>query len=183
MSWFDIIKEPLISIPKGSVRIKKPKKIETREDCKERLKAFIEKVKSITVSQQVTEVGNNKLEYVPEEAACKALELLRKEANNKDYFDGGVNYRGKFPEVRERHGNLPRYDDVGDWEISVVFAKFDLADRSKERGMLSIEFFKHDGQTARLAGAFSEGYYKISVYFNTKRPEHDNYDKVKAVVP
>ena len=133
MSWFDILKEPLISVPKSIVSMKKPKKVETKEECKERLKAFIEKVKNVVGSQEVIEVGNNNLDGIPEEAVCKALELLRKEANNKEYVDGGVSYRGKFPEVRERSGNLQRMEDVGEWEITVLFAKFDMRTREEMR--------------------------------------------------
>ena len=177
MSWFDILKEPLISVPKSIVSMKKPKKVETKEDCKERLRAFIEKVRSLTALRGVRETGFANFDKIPEEAACKALELLRKEANNKDYIDGGVSYRGKFPEIREAHGNLPRLDDFGDWEISVLFAKFDTADRSKDKGLLFIEFHSHN----KIQDAFQG--YEFNVHFDTQTPELDNYDKVKAVIP
>jgi len=182
MNWFDILKEPLISVPKSIVSMKKPKKVETKEDCKERLKAFIEKVKSMVPSQHVIEVGNNTLDGIPEEVACKVIELLRKEANNKSYVDGGVTYRGKFPEVRERQGNLPRLEDVGEWEISVLFAKFDVRTmyekRSISAGTLYIEFYESLYQREERSRD-----YKISVHFDMKTPEEDNYDKVKAAIP
>jgi len=184
MSWFDILKEPLISVPKSIVSMKKPKKVETKEECKERLKAFIEKVKNVVGSQEVIEVGNNNLDGIPEEAVCKALELLRKEANNKEYVDGGVSYRGKFPEVRERSGNLQRMEDVGEWEITVLFAKFDMRTReemrSKTLGTLYIEFYN---KFSHLPERNTEMDYQISVHFDTQTPEYDNYDKVKAVIP
>jgi len=181
LSWFDIIKEPLISVPKSIVSMKKPKKVETKEDCKERLKAFIEKVRSLTAERGVREHGFANFDKIPEEAACKALELLRKEANNKDYIDGGVTYRGRFPEVREKHGNLPRLDDYEDWEISVLFAKFDMADRSEDRnmnkGLLFIEFHSHN----KIQDVFQG--YEFNVHFDMEIPGLDNYDKVKAVIP
>jgi len=174
MSWFDILKEPLISVPKSIVSMKKPKKVETKEDCKERLKAFIEKVRSLTALRGVRETGFANFDKIPEEAACKALELLRKEANNKDYFDefnvyfdadGEVSYRGKL------------LDDYEDWKISVVFAKFNMADRSKDKGLLFIEFHSHN----KIQDVFQG--YEFNVYFDADTPELDNYDKVKAVIP
>ena len=175
MNWFDILKEPLISVPKSIVSMKKPKKVETKEDCKERLKAFIEKVKSLVAGQGLGEKGMDKFNEIPEEVACKAIELLRKEANNKDYVDGGVIYRGKFPQVRERQGNLQRFDEIDDWEVSVLFAKFDIivmGDRSRDKGALFILFRRN-----------LEYVYGIHVNFDTKTPELDNFDKVKAVIP
>ena len=190
MSWFDIIKEPLISIPKGSVRIKKPKKIETREDCKERLKAFIEKVKSMVPSQHVIEIGNNTLDGVPEEVACKAIELLRKEANNKSYVDGGVTYRGKFPKVREQHGNMSRLADVEEYAIEVEFAKSDMAltDRMENRGRLLITVFSGSKRLYLLRVYLRVGDV-VEIFFLMIRPppreqaDFDNYDKIKAVIP
>ena len=69
--------------------------------------------------------------------------MLRKEANNKDYADGGVTYRGKFPKVREKHGNMSRLAEVDDYEIEVEFAKSDMAltNRMENRGRLLIYVF------------------------------------------
>ena len=100
MSWFDIIKEPLISIPKGSVRIKKPKKIETKKECKERIKAFLGRLKDFCketsnkdeFQQPFYSEGFAKIywndweiddmegaiDIIEEEAACKLLEEIRK---------------------------------------------------------------------------------------------------------
>jgi hypothetical protein len=182
MNWFDILKEPLISVPKSIVSMKKPKKVETKEDCKERLRAFIEKVKSLVPGSYtkdnyvndgaVGESGMDRFNEIPEEVACKAIELLRKEANNKDYEDGGVSYRGRFPKLREKHGNLKRMDEIDDWEISVLLAKFDMGDRSRNKGALFFEFRRN-----------LESVYAINVNFDTEIPELDNYDKVKAVIP
>ena len=89
MSWFDILKEPLISVPKSIVSMKKPKKIETREDCKERIKAFLnrldafcdeaEKVALVESANVYTEIANMKetVDGLEEEDACKVLEEIR----------------------------------------------------------------------------------------------------------
>tara|TARA_R100001082_G_C4365636_1_gene161780 strand:- start:337 stop:972 length:636 start_codon:yes stop_codon:yes gene_type:complete len=211
MSWFDILKEPLISVPKSIVSMKKPKKVEIKEDCKERLGAFIEKVKSIVPSGSVYEPygpftkyieGMNRRNYyyqkwdeVSEEVACKIIEMLRKEANNKDYADGGVTYRGKFPKVREKHGNMSRLAEVDDYEIEVEFAKSDMAltNRMENRGRLLIYVFSG-----------SKKLYLLRVYLrigdvvepdtatvappprarpNEEQEDFDNYDKIKAVIP
>ena len=204
MSWFDIIKEPLISVPKSIVSMKKPKKVETKEDCKERLGAFIEKVKGIVPSGSVYEPygpftkyieGNRRNYYqkwdeIPEEVACKIIEMLRKEANNKDYSDGGVTYRGKFPKVREKHGNMSRLADVDDYEIEVEFAKSDMAltHRMENRGRLLIS-----------VSSGSKRLYLLRVYLRVgdvvepdtatvappprEQADFDNYDKIKAVIP
>ena len=211
MSWFDILKEPLISVPKSIVSMKKPKKVETNEDCKERLGAFIEKVKSIVPSGSVYEPygpftkyieGNRRNYYqkwdeIPEEVACKIIEMLRKEANNKDYADGGVTYRGKFPKVREKHGNMSRLADVDDYEIEVEFAKSDMAltGRMENRGRLLIS-----------VSSGSKRLYLLRVYLRVgddvvepdtakvaprssgqwsprEQGDFDNYDKIKAVIP
>tara|TARA_B100000287_G_scaffold434116_2_gene497662 strand:- start:269 stop:844 length:576 start_codon:yes stop_codon:yes gene_type:complete len=191
MSWFDILKEPLISVPKSIVSMKKPKKVETKEDCKERLGAFIEKVKSIVPSGSVHEpYGPFTKDEIPEEVACKVIEMLRKEANNKDYADGGVSYRGKFPKVREKHGNMSRLADVDGYDIEVEFAKSDMAltDRSENRGRLFISVFSG-----------SKKLYLLRVYLRVgdvvgpdtatvapppkEQGDFDNYDKIKAVIP
>ena len=89
MSWFDILKEPLISVPKSIVSMKKPKKIETSEDCKERIKAFlnrldafcdeVEKVAFLEAANVYTEIANMKetVDGLEEEDACKVLEEIR----------------------------------------------------------------------------------------------------------
>ena len=89
MSWFDILKEPLISVPKSIVSMKKPKKIETREDCKERIKTFLnrldafcdeaEKVALVEAANVYTEIANMKeiVDDLEEEDACKVLEEIR----------------------------------------------------------------------------------------------------------
>ena len=89
MNWFDILKEPLISVPKSIVSMKKPKKVETREDCKERIKTFLnrldafcdeaEKVALVESANVYTEIANMKetVDALEEEDACKVLEEIR----------------------------------------------------------------------------------------------------------
>tara|TARA_B100000131_G_scaffold295366_1_gene312328 strand:- start:887 stop:1438 length:552 start_codon:yes stop_codon:yes gene_type:complete len=106
LSWFDIIKEPLISIPKGSVRIKKPKKIETKKECKERIKAFLGRLRDFCketsnkdeFQQPIYSEGYAKIYWVEweiddmegaidtieEEAACKLLEEIRKAIQSRE---------------------------------------------------------------------------------------------------
>ncbi len=42
--WTEILKKPLISIPKQKIRIKKPKKIEQEDDCKRKLKEIAKRM-------------------------------------------------------------------------------------------------------------------------------------------
>ena len=42
--WTEILKKPLISIPKQKIRIKKPKKIEQEDDCKRKLKEIAQRM-------------------------------------------------------------------------------------------------------------------------------------------
>ena len=45
--WTEILKKPLISIPKQKIRIKKPKKIEQEDDCKRKLKEIAQRVLNV----------------------------------------------------------------------------------------------------------------------------------------
>tara|TARA_R100000458_G_C8115860_1_gene136781 strand:- start:43 stop:609 length:567 start_codon:yes stop_codon:yes gene_type:complete len=93
LSWFDIIKEPLISIPKGSVRIKKPKKIETNDECLPKVKEFLKNVSRIIANEPDFTIffekdgGHCYVEdfNIPEEFACEILEGLN--SNRVDYDD------------------------------------------------------------------------------------------------
>ena len=58
MNWFDIIKKPLISIPKGSVRIKKPKKIETKEECLPKIKKWIGDLSRIFANKEALKINS-----------------------------------------------------------------------------------------------------------------------------
>jgi len=84
LSWFDIIKKPLISIPKGSVRIKKPKKIETKEECLPKIKKWLGDVSRIIANEPDFKITFAKSSGVceveefniPEEFACRMLEAM-----------------------------------------------------------------------------------------------------------
>ncbi len=84
MSWFDIIKEPLISIPKGSVRIKKPKKIETNDKCLPKVKKFLWDVFPIIANESDFTIlfekdgGHCYVQdfNISEEYACKILQAM-----------------------------------------------------------------------------------------------------------
>ena len=181
MSWFDILKEPLISVPKSIVSMKKPKKVETREECKEKLKKLFRDVFDLKPQGKilVSRYYTHGFDDMPEEVACKVIELLKKEANNKDYADGGVSYQGRFPEVREQHGNMPRLEDVGEYSITVEFAKFDMAaaNRDKIEGRLLIVVDN------------PEDYTICEFYAHPRRLRVDDervgewYDDIKAVIP
>ena len=45
--WTEILKKPLISIPKQKIRIKKPKKIEQEDDCKRKLKEIAQRMLNV----------------------------------------------------------------------------------------------------------------------------------------
>ena len=84
MNWFDIIKKPLISIPKGGVRIKKPKKIETKEECLPKIKKWLGDVSRIIANEPDFKItfsnssGVCEVEEfnIPEEFACRMLEAM-----------------------------------------------------------------------------------------------------------
>jgi len=108
MSWFDIIKEPLISIPKGSVRIKKPKKIETNDECLPKVKGFLKNVSRIIANEpdftMVFEKGGGHCYVedfnISEEYACKILEAM---SMNSPSEQGGFS-------ISESEGNMAYLD-------------------------------------------------------------------------
>ena len=104
MSWFDIIKEPLISIPKGSVRIKKPKKIETKDKCLPKVKGFLWDVFRIIVNEPDFTIffekdgGHCYVQdfNISEEYACKILQAMSMNSPpggfSISWFEGNVAY-------------------------------------------------------------------------------------------
>jgi len=46
-NWEEILKKPLVSIPKQKIRIKKPKKIEQEDDCKRKLKEIAQRMLNV----------------------------------------------------------------------------------------------------------------------------------------
>jgi len=46
-NWEEILKKPLVSIPKQKIRIKKPKKIEQEDDCKRKLKEIAKRMMDV----------------------------------------------------------------------------------------------------------------------------------------
>ncbi len=104
MSWFDIIKEPLISIPKGSVRIKKPKKIETKDECLPKVKEFLFDVDLIIANEPDFTISFEKdgshcyvQDFnISEEYACKILQAISMNSPlggfSISWFEGNVAY-------------------------------------------------------------------------------------------
>ena len=94
----------MTSIPKGSVRIKKPKKIETKNDCKEKVKTFLDRLEAFCI--EVESAGEIHFYWVPweidamkgvidiieEEAACKLLEEIRKPKVVKRFYHAEGNH-------------------------------------------------------------------------------------------
>lgn len=71
--WTEILKKPLISIPKQKIRIKKPKKIEQEDDCKRKLKEIAQRMLNAPLFDM--EFTVNETEWT-----CKPM---------KDITDGG----------------------------------------------------------------------------------------------
>jgi hypothetical protein len=126
LSWFDIIKEPLISIPKGSVRIKKPKKIETNDECLPKVKGFLKNVSRIIANEPdftlffEKDGGHCYVEdfNIPEEFACEILEGLNSDGfwvdgpNGEAFLDGELendelNYIARADRFTNNDPDLP----------------------------------------------------------------------------
>lgn len=104
LSWFDIIKKPLISIPKGSVRIKKPKKIETKEECLPKIKKWLGDVSRIIANESDFTIffekdgGHCYVQdfNISEEYACNILQAMSMNSPPggfmSSWFEGNVAY-------------------------------------------------------------------------------------------
>jgi len=117
LSWFDIIKKPLISIPKGSVRIKKPKKIETNDECLPKIKKFLRDVSRIIANEpdftMIFEKGGGHCYVedfnISEEYACKILEAMSMYSHSEGFsiseFEGNMAYLDGYLTDEELYSN------------------------------------------------------------------------------